>query len=244
MPSRLALSKDVLEVRVQLYRPKVSHRLSCRVGDFPTISNVFWEGRWRTMDEIMTLCTGGPLPDDIIPCPLEASIERVCLQLLNWFSMSGLDKSDKNCLPARVYLTRPARLACRAGQVVGYMTYTATGNEHFPIPTLCAIFVRPEFRGKGACKAMLHEFVRLARAGKAKASAATQAQAQGGEGRADGEAAAAQVQGRLGGEDDVTDDDCEMYGIEAPVSKGWQGVARFTIPHCFNLRHARASRRV
>jgi hypothetical protein len=209
-PDRHTLSKDVLEMRTQLYKPKTSHRLSCRVGDFPTISGVFWGGRWRTLDETMTLCMGEPLPDDIIVCPLEASIERVCLQLLNWFSMSGLDKSDKNCLPARVYLTRPACLVCRAGQVAGYMTYTATGNEHFPIPTLCAIYVRPEFRGKGACRAMMHAFVEMARAAK-KARA---------EGGGEGDSAGARLAGSIGGEEDVTAEDCEMYGIEAPVSNG------------------------
>ena len=205
--NRLSLSKDVLELRTRLYRPKTSHRLTCRVGDFPTIASVFWDGCWRTLDETLTLCTGEPLPDAVVACPLEASIERVCLQLLNWFSMSGLDKADKNCLPARVYLTRPARLVCRAGQVVGYMTYTATGNEHFPIPTLCAIYVRPEARGKGACRALMYEFVHLARAAKKR---------EGMEGSA--EVSGDTSQAAPGGEDDVTGGDCEMYGIEAPVS--------------------------
>ena len=116
-PHRLAPDCDVLELRKQLYN-KASSRLPCKVGDFPTISGVLWEGRWRTLDETMTCCTDKRLPDAVMPCPEQPCIERVCLQLLNWFSMSGLDKADKNCLPARVYLTRPARLVCRAGQVV------------------------------------------------------------------------------------------------------------------------------
>jgi hypothetical protein len=200
-PNRICLDNDVLELQARLYR-KSSNRLPCKVGEFPTISGIFWEGRWQTIDEAMTLCTGDRLADAVISCPEEPSIERVCLQVLNWFSMSGLDKTDKNCLPARVYLSRPARLVCRAGQVVGYMTYTAVPNEHFPVPTVCAIYVRPEARGKGACKALMHNFVIASReANKSK----------------DGVLLA--VVGADGAED-VTDDDCEIYGIEAPVSKG------------------------
>lgn len=79
-PNRLALADDALALRARLYA-KSSHRLPCKVGDFATISGVFWDESWRSMDEAMTLCRGHVLPDAVIPCPMEPSIERVCLQV-------------------------------------------------------------------------------------------------------------------------------------------------------------------
>ena len=111
-------------------------------------------------------------------------------------------------------------------QVVGYMTYTARANEHFPIPTLCAIYVRPEVRGKGACKALMYDFIQLSRA--AKKSEAEDSRLPHGECSEDGqhragsaaEEAASSARAGVNAEArDVSDDDCEMYGIEAPVSK-------------------------
>ena len=74
-PGRLSLAADALEMRSRLYR-KSSHRLPCKVGDFPTISSVFWDGVWRTLDETMTLCTGKILQDAVIPCP---QVEQILL---------------------------------------------------------------------------------------------------------------------------------------------------------------------
>jgi hypothetical protein len=216
-PNRPELPPDVLEMRARLYR-KSSHRLPCKVGDFPTISAVFWAGRWWSLDEALTLCTGDALRDGVIPCPQEPCMERVCLQVLNWFSMSGLEKVDKNCLPARVYLTRPARLVCRAGQVVGYMTYTARANEHFPIPTLCAIYVRPEVRGKGACKALMHDFIHLSRAAKVSAASGKGGCDHTGASREEAERSAGAGAGGDIDAFDVSGADAEMYGIEEPVS--------------------------
>ena len=106
------------------------------------------------------------------------------------------------------------------------MTYTARANEHFPIPTLCAIYVRPEVRGKGACKALMHEFIQLSRAAKMSA-AEVKGRPQGvcsenGQHRTGtaAEEAASSARASVSAEArDVSDDDCEMYGIEAPVSK-------------------------
>jgi|NorSeaMetagenome_1021524.scaffolds.fasta_scaffold97996_1 hypothetical protein len=114
------------------------------------------------------------------------------------------------------------------------MTYTARANEHFPIPTLCAIYVRPEVRGKGACKALMHEFIQLSRAAKMSA-AEVKGRPQGvcsedGQGVCSengqhrtgtaAEEAASSARASVSAEArDVSDDDCEMYGIEAPVSK-------------------------
>jgi len=53
-----------------------------------------------------------------------SEVRTDAIQAARRFSMSGLDKADKNCLPARVYLTRPARLVCRAGQVtLGFFAF-------------------------------------------------------------------------------------------------------------------------
>ena len=71
-PYRAELPRDVLEMRTRLYR-KSSHRLPCKVGDFPTISAVFWGGQWRSLDEALTLCTGEALSDSVIPCPQVAA---------------------------------------------------------------------------------------------------------------------------------------------------------------------------
>ena len=111
-------------------------------------------------------------------------------------------------------------------QVVGYMTYTATENEHFPIPTLCAIYVRPEARGKGACKALMHDFIKASRTAKRSIN------------RVDGVGDLEEAAVLGGDEGDVTEDDCEMYGIEAPVSKGTASVLMLTASPVVAMRSA------
>ena len=44
--------------------------------------------------------------------------------------MSGQDSKDKNYLPARVYLTREAKLVCRGGSVVGFITFNSQASSH------------------------------------------------------------------------------------------------------------------
>jgi len=58
----------------------------------------------------------------------------------------------------------------------------------------------------GACKALMYDFVRMARKCKGKEAEQTSEIEEGGGGQ--------------GGEGDVTEDDCEMYGIKTPVSRG------------------------
>ena len=93
------------------------------------------------------------------------------------------------------------------------MTYTATANEHFPTAGVCAIYVRPEARGKGACRALLYDFVREARAAhKLKA----------GPGSLDDDVSPLDSDRAGGGaqsEGGVAENNGEIYGIEAPVSK-------------------------
>jgi hypothetical protein len=101
----------------------------CNVGEFKTISHVFWNTQFLSIPEVLRL-NGSVLPDGLIDCPAGPCLERVCLQLLNWFSMSGQDKHDKNYLPARVYLTREAKLVCRSGSIVGYVTFNSQAAAH------------------------------------------------------------------------------------------------------------------
>jgi hypothetical protein len=99
----------------------------CTVGDFRTISHIHWNQQFNSLSNIMRL-NGPGLQDGLIPCPLGPCIERICLQILNWFSMSGQDIKDKNYLPARVYLTREAKLVCRGGSVVGFVTFNSQAS--------------------------------------------------------------------------------------------------------------------
>jgi hypothetical protein len=110
----------------------------CQVGEFKTISHVFWKSQFLSIPDAMQL-NGPALPDGLIDCPVGPCLERICLQLLNWFSMSGQDKHDKNYLPARVYLTRQAKLVCRGGSIVGYVTYNSQAAAHaFPLGGCCS----------------------------------------------------------------------------------------------------------
>ncbi|EKX44700.1 hypothetical protein GUITHDRAFT_139624 [Guillardia theta CCMP2712] len=137
-----------------------TRRRSCRVGDFATIVGLRWEERWIGLQEILMLERGGSLADGLIDVPTGPCIERVALQLLNWFSMSCESWGEKSYLPARVYLTRRTKLCCRGGSIVGFMTFTDSPDKHFVLPSLNAIFVLPGARRKGACREMVQDFVR------------------------------------------------------------------------------------
>ena len=99
----------------------------CNVGNYKTVSHVYWNEQFLSVPDVMR-AGGSALPDGLLECPTGPCLERVCLQLLNWFSMSGQDSADKNYLPARVYLTREARLVCRGGGVVGFVTYNSQAS--------------------------------------------------------------------------------------------------------------------
>eukprot|EP00960_Hanusia_phi_P045466 757261-Hanusia_phi.AAC.1 len=144
--------------------PKLQRRRSCRVGEFATIVGLRWEERWMGLQEVLMLQGeggggGAGLDDGLISVPPGPCLQRVALQVLNWFSMSSEFAGDSNYLPARVYLTRRAKLCCRGGSVVGFITYTDSPDKHFLLPTINAIFVLPHARGKGACREMLLDFV-------------------------------------------------------------------------------------
>ena len=115
----------------------------CNVGEYKTISHVFWNTQFLSIPDVMRL-NGSDLPDGLIDCPAGPCLERICLQLLNWFSMSGQDKHDKNYLPARVYLTRQAKLVCRGGSIVGYVTFNSQAAAlSSPSPQLLLLLYYP-----------------------------------------------------------------------------------------------------
>ena len=98
------------------HAPWTERMVECRVGGFRTIAGLYWSGAWRSTPEILRLARApgdGALSDGLIEAPACVCVARAALQLLNWRSMSGEAAADQNCLPARVYLTRPCKLACR-----------------------------------------------------------------------------------------------------------------------------------
>ena len=135
-----------------------SSHAACKVGSFATLAGVFIGGdSWFSLDDILRLGRPG-LSDGLQPVPLGPCIERVALQCLNWWSLSGAEMTDCNCLPARVYLTRQCKLVMRGGRAVGFVSYCEPPDSAFPLRSLNAMFVLPEARKAGAAREMLIDF--------------------------------------------------------------------------------------
>jgi hypothetical protein len=141
----------------QFVLPALFCQTACKVGSFATLAGVFMGDGWLSLEEILRLGQRG-LSDGLLSVPLGPCIERVALQCLNWYSLSGAETADCNYLPARVYLTRPCKLVIRGGRAVGFVTFCEPPDTAFPLRSLNAMFVLPEARNAGAAREMLIDF--------------------------------------------------------------------------------------